>query len=120
MHTSIKEALEFMRSGTATEIVADAIDRVGEKNVRVILAELFGWMKRQQRFNHEKPLELRSEFAWCQNLATFLESKLAMHELFEINGNQLDYQIDLDKDSRADMRELVTQGYRPTLRPKEV
>jgi len=117
MHNSIREALEFMRSGATTANVVDAIEKVGEKNVRVILTELFGWMKRQQRFNHEKPLELRNEFAWCQNLATFLESKLGMNELFEITGNQLVYQAEVDQETRVLMRGLVTQGYQPTLRP---
>lgn len=115
--SSIHETLEFMRSGTTTESVADAIEKVGEKNVRVILTELFGWMKRQHQFNHERPLALRDEFTWRQNLATFLESNLAMHELFQIEGNQLVYHAALDGETRALLRRIVTQGYQPTLRP---
>ncbi len=77
-------------------------------------------MKRQRKFNHEKPLELRSEFSWCQCLASFLESELGFNRLLKIDDNQVAYRDDVTQEIRAKIRELVAEGYQPVLRPLKV
>ena len=117
MQNSITMLLQFMSNGVVADDLTEAVAAVGEKNTRVILTEILSWIKRQHRFKHEKPLELRSDFTWCQQLSSFVELVPRMSELFEIDENQLRFRNTIQGELRTAIREQVFEGYQPVLRP---
>jgi hypothetical protein len=116
MNTAITELLDFINRKEPSSDLAKILEMFGRANIWSIAVELFGWLKRQQRFGHEKLLELRQDHRWCQELPLVLEHWPAMNELFVIEGGQLNFREGVSVDERNQIRLTVTERYQPVLR----
>jgi hypothetical protein len=101
---------------TASPALAGVIEALGRKNVRSISSELFSWLKRQQRFGHEKPLELKQQYTWCQELPLMLEQWPALSELFVVDSGRCDFVDGVSIEQRDQVRTAVSERYQPVLR----
>jgi hypothetical protein len=116
MNTAITDLLDFISRKEPSSNLANVIEVLGRKNVWVIGVELLDWLKRQQRFNHEKPLELRQQKTWCQDLPLMLEHWPAMSELFVIEAKYLSFREGVSADQREQLRHIAVEQYQPVLK----
>lgn len=70
----------------------------------------------QKEFGHEKPLELKPQYTWCQELPLMLEQWPALSELFIVNAGRCDFSERVAAEQRHQIRTEVTERYRPVLR----
>lgn len=118
MTTRMDDLLTFLNSGEVSSAsLRDAIQELGAKNVRVIAIELFTWLKRQRRFGHNKSLELKQQYAWCQHLPRLLQVSPELGELLEVQGCEVNFKDGVSAEERVRLRELVARDYRPALKP---
>jgi hypothetical protein len=116
MNTPIAELFDYFdgeQPSAALEKVLEVLDQV---NVRLISMQLFSWLKRQQRFGNEKPLELRQDHVWCQDLPLMLKHWPAMNELFVIEARYLKFREDVSANQREQLRHIAVERYQPVLR----
>jgi hypothetical protein len=116
MTTAISELLDYFNGKEPSPALARAVETLGEKNVRVISIELFSWLKRQQRFRHEKALELKNNYAWCKNVPIMLEKWPALGQLFIVESGRCNFRGIVSTDERDRIRSLATEQYQPVLR----
>jgi hypothetical protein len=116
MKLDFEEELVFMQSGNVPLSMLPVVESIDASGVRVILMELFGWLKRQHRFGHEKPLELNQDHTWCKNLPTFFEKQKNFGRIFLIDGKKLRFREEILAEKRNELRESVVSGYTPVLK----
>jgi hypothetical protein len=116
MNSAISELLDYFNSEEPNPALATVVETLGQKNVRVIATELFSWLKRQKRFEHEKPLELKQQYAWCQELPLMLEQWPALGELFMVSAGRCDFRESVSIDQRHQIRTEAAERYQPVLR----
>lgn len=116
MTECIRDLLQFFNSRTVPVSLSNAVDELGMPNVRSIAIEIFSWLKRQRRFGHEKPLELKAQFTSSREMPRFLELFSPMNQLFMIQGDSLTFRKEVSLDDRTKLRELVASEYAPVLR----
>ncbi len=116
MNTAIGELLDYFNGEEPSPALAKVVDALGQKNVRVISIELFSWLKRQQRFGHEKPLELKQQYTWCQELPLMLDQWQALSKLFVIDSGRCVFSESVPSAERDRIRSLVMERYQPVLR----
>jgi hypothetical protein len=119
MNTVIIELLDFDDDREISSALVKVFKVLERKNVRVISINIFDWLKCQKRFGHEKPLELRQQYTWCQDLPLMLEHWPAMSELFEIKARQLHFRDSVSADEREQIRRIVFERYQPVLMTKK-
>lgn len=116
----IEELLLFVNTGEVSSVIKTAVEELGAKNVRVILIELFSWLKRQHRFEHQKCLELNREFTWCQELPRFLKLVDSLESIFTINEKRCSFNESLEDADRTEIRNRVANEFHPVLRTHAV
>ncbi len=115
MRKPIEDLLLFMNTGEVSSVVKTAVDELGAKNVRVILIELFSWLKRQHRFKHQKCLEINPEFTWCQELPRFLKL-VDLGSIFTIDEMRFSFNESLVDADRTEIRVRVANSFHSVLR----
>ncbi len=116
MNTAISELLDLINREEPSSDLAKVLELFGRANIWSIAVELASWLKRQQRFGHEKPLELRQDHRWCQELPLMLENWPALNELLVIEGRQLSFRESVSADERNQIRRTAVERYQPVLR----
>lgn len=116
MSNGISDLLLFFNSRNVPASLSNAVEELGATNVRSIAIELFSWLKRQQRFDHEKPLELKAQYTSSQELPRFFELFAPMNQLFTIQGGTLTFRDEIALDDRAKLRKTIASEYQPVLR----
>jgi hypothetical protein len=116
MNTAIAELLDYFDGGQPSVALENVLETLERVNVRLILMQLCDWLKRQQRFGNEKPLELRQDHVWCKDLAIMLEHWPAMNELFVIEARHLKFREGVSADQREQLRHIAVERYQPVLR----
>jgi hypothetical protein len=119
MNTLIIELLDFESNGKIGSDLAEILEAWGKDNIQLVSIELFNWLKRQKRFEHEKPMELKQRYKWCQELPLMLKYWPAMNELFIIEGRQLDFREGVSANERNQIRQIVFERYQPVLMTKK-
>jgi hypothetical protein len=119
MDTVIIELLDFEDDGEISSALVKVFEVLERKNVRVISMNIFDWLKRQKRFGHEKPMELKQQYTWCKEFPLMLEHWPAMNELFEIKARQLNFRDSVSVDKRNQIRHIVFERYQPVLMTKK-
>jgi hypothetical protein len=119
MDTVIIELLDFEDDGEISSALVKVFEVLERKNVRVISMNIFDWLKRQKRFGHEKPMELKQQYTWCKEFPLMLEHWPAMNELFVIEGRQLNFRESVSADEREQIRQIVFERYQPVLMTKK-
>jgi 3-mercaptopyruvate sulfurtransferase SseA len=119
MNPAITDLLDFINREEPSSSLIQVFEVLGHKNVRVISMNLFDWLKRQRRFGNEKPLELRQQYTWCQDLPLMLERWPEMNELLEIKARQLNFRDSMSADERNQIRQIVFERYQPVLMTKK-
>ncbi len=112
----IKDLLDYVNNDKSTVPASKICDRLDQSELRVIVFNILGWLKFQKRWHKDRPLELKSEFAWCRNLRALLDDNEPMRSLFEISENQLDFRSEIDEATRESIRSIVDAGYNPKIR----
>jgi hypothetical protein len=120
MNTLINELLDFDSDRKISSELGKIIEAWGQDNIQLISIELFNWLKRQRRFGHEKPMELKQQYTWCKEFPLMLEHWPAMNELFEIKARQLNFREDVSANEREEIRRIVFERYQPVLMTKKV
>jgi hypothetical protein len=118
MDTLIIELLDFEDDGEISSALVKVFEVLEHKNVRLISMNIFDWLKRQKRFGHEKPMELKQQYTWCKEFPLMLEHWPAMNELFVIEGRQLNFRESVSADEREQIRQIVFERYQPVLMTK--
>jgi len=116
MTTAISELLDYFNGAKPSPTLAKVVEVFGQKNVRVVAIELFSWLKRQKRFGHEKPLELKQQYTWCEKLPLMLEEWPALSELFIVDSGRCNFRECMSIDQRDQIRTEATERYQPVLR----
>jgi hypothetical protein len=119
MDTVIIELLDFEDDGEISSALVKVFEVLEHKNVRLISMNIFDWLKRQKRFGHEKPMELKQQYTWCKEFPLMLEHWPAMNELFVIEGRQLNFRESVSADEREQIRQIVFERYQPVLMTKK-
>jgi hypothetical protein len=120
MDTVIIELLDFEDDGEISSALVKVFEVLERKNIRVISMNIFDWLKRQKRFGHEKPMELKQHYTWCKEFPLMLEHWPAMNELFVIEGRQLNFRESVSADEREQIRQIVFERYQPVLMTKKI
>jgi hypothetical protein len=120
MNTLIIELLDFDSDRKISSELKKVLEAWGQDNIQLISIELFNWLKRQKRFGHERPMELKQQYTWCKEFPLMLEHWPAMNELFEIKAKQLNFREDVSADEREQIRRIVFERYQPVLMTKKV
>jgi hypothetical protein len=122
MIRAISELLDFDNNREASPDLNRVLEVLEGKRIRVISSNIFDWLKRQQRFGHEKPLDLSLEkqSTWYKELPVMLDLWPAMNELFLLEEKKLDFRDTVTADERAQIRQLVFERDRPVLMVKKV
>jgi hypothetical protein len=118
MNTLMIELLDFDGDRKISSELAKVLEAWGQDNVQLISIELFNWLKRQKRFGHQKPMELK-QYTWCKEFPLMLEQWPAMNELFVIEGKQLNFRESVSADEREQIRQIVFERYQPVLMTKK-
>jgi hypothetical protein len=121
MRPVIVELVDFVEKMTPGAILAPAVGRIGEKEVRVVAIKLLGWLKERAREGRQLWLAFKKSYPWCQNLLLLLETP-PVAELFEVDGNRIDFHDNIEVDERQEIEKYVDLGYKPrvtVLRRKE-
>jgi hypothetical protein len=119
MNTLMIELLDFDSDRKISSELAKVLETWGQDNIQLISTELFNWLKRQKRFGHQKPMELKQQYTWCKELPIMLEHWPAMNELFVIEGRQLNFRERISADEREQIRQIVFERYQPVLMTKK-
>jgi hypothetical protein len=119
MNTLIAELLDFESDRKVSSGLAEVLETWGQDNIQLVSIELFNWLKRQKRFGHEKPMELKQQYAWCKEFSLVIEHWPTMNELFVIEGRQLNFRGTVSANERDQMRQIVFERYQPVLMTKK-
>jgi hypothetical protein len=110
MNTLIIELLDFDSDRKISSELEKVLEAWGQDNIQLISIELFNWLKRQKRFGHEKPMELKQRYSWCKEFPLVLEHWPAMNELFEIEARYLRFREGVSADQRSNFGILPLSG----------
>jgi hypothetical protein len=120
MNTAISELLDYFNGKEPSLVLAKVVESLGLVEVRVVSEKLFSWLKRQQQYGNEKPLELKQQYTWCQTLPLMLEQWPEMNNLFAISSGKCVFRESVSSKERDYVRHLATEGYQPVIRVKKV
>ena len=113
MSHAIRELLDVFNGGEPSPALAHLIMTLGHEDVRILSMKLFGWLKSQKRFRHERPLEYRGEYHWCRDLVTAMQEWDDLGELFVMAAEGLVFTMALSAAERDTIRDLVDREYDP-------
>jgi hypothetical protein len=112
---TVQEMLRYVENGVAnTPTLMQVRSMIGDDRLRVLCIKLLGWMKSQHRIGKLRPLQLKAEHEWAQNLRCVTSEKL-WSEVFELSGDELGFCATLTVEQRFDLCAAVDREYQPTL-----
>lgn len=115
MKSIIRELLQYVENDQTGALLQSIALELGKSDLRVVAIKLLGWIKVQARQNKPQPLELSRAFPWCERLRNVVQKSEHFSELFNIEGNILDFRAEVSQKERAQILELVNEQFNPPL-----
>ena len=115
MKPIITELLEFVEKNQTGPSLVDIESELGKSNLRVIAIKLLCWFKIQAKRENPQPLELTPTHPWCERLRHLVKENAQFSEIFKVEDNNLDFQMAITQDERAQIQRLVSEKFNPPL-----
>jgi len=97
--------------------LSDSLEKqVGKTTLRVILINIFSWLKRNKKFNNRKPLKLTMRCKWHKEVINLINDNKEMQSLFEVENRSLHLSERLSSDMKKKIIDYVFDNYNPQLR----
>ncbi len=116
MSDVVNELLTYVNTGEISPQLSCAKNELDQQDFRLAAINLFRLLRRQLKFEHERPFELRGDPA--RILPRLLGLCPSLSELFEIHDNDCNFRQEVPNGERARLRELVVEKYRPVPKPR--
>ncbi len=107
--------LVYVESGATSPGLSPGVEAMDQLRVRVIAIKLLGWLRLQATSLTERPLELIDAYTWSQDLRKLITLCSSFSEVFEIQGNSIDFRATVSMEERTRIRQMVVRRYKPRL-----
>ena len=115
MKRIVSELLQYVENDQTGALLEGIELELGKSDLRVVAIKLLGWIKVQARQKKPQPLELCPAFPWCERLRNVVQKNEHFSEVFNVEGNILDFRVEVSQKERAQILELVNEKFNPPL-----
>src|SRR5262245_36741556 len=103
MKSIIDEFLHCVENNQTGALLESIELELGKSNLRVVAIKLLSWIKSQARQQQPQPLDLNPAFPWCEWLRSLVQTNKHLSELFNVDGNRLDFRIEISEIERKEI-----------------
>lgn len=116
MNGIISEIVAFMRTGTASDALRPAVEKLGTPRMRGALSELLAWLSRSPEAPYfSKPLRLRVGHPWSRDLEELRDLVPGFSDFFAVSTREFNFRDSVSEEERRAIREWVRHNDTPTL-----
>ena len=116
MLETITDLLDYVEKNSSSFLSDNLEKQFGKTTLRVMLINIFSWLKRNKKFNNRKPLNLTMRCKWHKKVIKLINNNKEMQDIFEIENNLLRLNEELSSDMKEQIIEYVFDSYSPQLR----
>ncbi len=115
MKIVVADLVDFVENKTIGDSLAAVVKKVGEVEMRIVAIHLLSRLKEWARSAKHKPFAFNTKHSWCQNFLILLSSVRELGELFEVDGNRVEFRSGVSEEERAKTLKYVEVHYKPKL-----
>jgi len=116
MLETIADLLDYVNRNSSSSLSDSLEKQIGKTTLRVILINIFSWLKRSKKFNNRKPLNLTMRCKWHKEVIKIINDNKEMQDFFEVENNSLRLSERLSSDMKEQIIEYAFDNYNPQLR----
>ena len=105
----------FIEAGTTPASLTDAVEILGNRNARVVVISILGWLNWRWRSGRDVTLKLRQQYRWCNDLRVLLKHSPGMRQFFRAWPTKLSFRCSVSAEDRTAIVNYVHEHYKPTL-----
>ncbi|VAW70119.1 hypothetical protein MNBD_GAMMA09-2771, partial [hydrothermal vent metagenome] len=89
MFDTIVNLLDYIKKNSSSSLSDELEFKFDKKTLRVMLINIFLWLKRNKTFDNNKPLKLSMKYKWNKDIILLMSESKEIQDLFEISDNYL-------------------------------
>lgn len=107
----IEAMLSYLENHSPSAELSVAQEEIGDQRLRVVLIKILGWMKVQHRLHKLRPLTMRQEYTWCEDVTMLIDGKGLFLDTFEIRSGSIQLSHRISDRERAELCAFVDQRF---------
>lgn len=113
---TVSALMEYYKSNNSTnDELTKALDLLGPQRLNVVVLDLLRWLEYQHRGGHRRPLQLREDWQWCNDLVTLMNDHGCFQDVFVLDKWTINFRADIEDSERTKLLQIVSDGYKPRM-----